>query len=712
VSPQMTRPALDLSRLLHPSGIAVVEASADPSTMAGKPLWALVHFGYAGAVYPIHPDLKELLGLTCYSSVAEVPQPCDVALVATEPGSVPGIIADCGGAGIPFAVILTAGFGESDEAGGDLQREIAAVASAHGVRVLGPNCQGLLNARDNVYAGFSGIFDNPGLRAGPAAMVMQSGFGFALAGAAEQAGMGFSYMVSVGNEADLTAVDVLEFVLEDREIELACVYLEGVSDGDRLRDLGKRALEIAKPVLVWKIGTTTAGQRAAASHTGRLTTRNDLYRAAFREGGFIEVTDLQEMIDIAQAFRMQRLPEGRSVGVVTVTGGAGVELADRCEDRGLSLAELSGSTVERLQRLHPGVLADPGNPLDVTSTSLREPGLYRGAIDLVLADHRIDQVIACNGGIQGEIAAPATLDLVAAAGPSPKPVLVCWTPRAGSSDDSLRTLEQHKIPCYATPARVATAAAALAGFAGKLARGPIDRSPTRAVDRRRLGPLPEEGVLCEHLSGQVLAAYGIPVARGHLLPGDEVVGLRESPLPFPVAVKVDSPDVAHATEAGLVRLGIRSLDELRRASLELLDAARALGLNVHGVLVQEMTEGIEMIAGTVVDACFGPAVVLGLGGIFTEAVGEVTHQFAPFDREAARRMCDDLRAGSILRGIRGGPPADLDALADALSRLSWLAVDHLDRLAEIDVNPLFVRQQGRGVLAADASVVVRRGAME
>jgi acetate---CoA ligase (ADP-forming) len=704
----MTQPALDLVPLLDPSGIAVVGPSPDPSTMGGQALWALSHFGYKGSVSAVHPTLWEIGGVRCYPTVAEVPQPCDVALIASEPGFVAEAVEQCGTAGIRFAVILSPGFAESGEAGRDLQQRILTAASTHGVRILGPNCQGFLNARKRVYAGFSGIFRNPNLRPGPAAMVMQSGFGFALAGAAEYAGVGFNYMVSTGNEADIDAMDLIEYLLEKDDIEIICAYLQGVADGERLRAVGARALQLAKPILVWKVGKSASGMSAAASHTGRLTGRYDLYRVAFREGGFIEIGDLQEIIDVAGAFSMKRFPRGQSVGVVTVTGGAGVEIADRCEERGLEIPHLSDVTVDRLRQLAPGRLHHPANPLDVGSTSVREPGLYRSALDAVLSDPSVHQVIACNGGIQGEAATHAALELVAAAEASSKPLLVCWTTPPGTVDDALRLLEEHRIPCYTTPARVVTAASALAVFAQKLTYRPAYRTAARSVDRTDLRLHRDDQTLCTHRSLEVLAAYGIPVTRSVLLSEDQIATLRAPPLPFPLALKLDSPDVLHKTDSGLVRIGIRTLEELQRAGREVFDRADHMeGARIHGVLAQEMVEGIEVIVGTIWDSTFGPAVLLGMGGIFADVLRDVTHRFAPFEPECGKEMMSDLRASSIFQGVRGQPPADVDALAETLSNASWLAADQAEQIAEIDVNPLFVKPAGHGVAAADASVILR-----
>jgi acyl-CoA synthetase (NDP forming) len=390
----MTRSTLDLTRFLNPRGVAIVGASADLSRIGGQPIRLLTEHGYEGGVYPVNPKYKDIKGLTCYPSLAAVPKPCDVALVALAAPHVPGVIEECGAAGIPYALVLSAGFKEVGAEGAALQEKIVEAAKKSNVRVNGPNCLGILNLKHHVRNGFGGTLMLKSLLPGPVAMVTQSGgFGFGVVAIAANQGVGFNYAVSTGNEADLTALDWLAFVLEQPDVEVVVAFLEGVSDGRRLLELGQRALELGKPILVWKVGNTDVGRKAAASHTARLTAGYELYRAAFRLGGFVEVRDIDDLVDIIKVFLPRKLPRGNRVAILTPSGGAGVLLADRCAEEGLDLPSLSPQTVEKARSMVAS-FATVANPIDVTPQGYQDNyASYTKLIEVVAADPNIDQLI-------------------------------------------------------------------------------------------------------------------------------------------------------------------------------------------------------------------------------------------------------------------------------------------------------------------------------
>ena len=704
----------DFELLLAPRAVAVVGASADPARIGGQPVRALREFGYTGGVYPVNPKRDEVMGLRCYADVADIPRPCDVAVVAVPAPAVPDVVERCGTAGISFAIVLSAGFGETGATGEELDARLRAAIESSGVRVIGPNCQGMLNLADHVYAGFGAIFQNPDLLCGRIAMVTQSGgFGYAVVGLAEAAGVGFRYVISTGNEIDVDAIELMEHLLERPDVDAVATYLEGVRAGRRLVELGRRAAEIGKPIMVWKVGNSERGRSAAASHTANLTADYELYQAAFRSGGFLEVRDVDDLVDLARALAQPRLPQGPNVAVVSISGGAGVLLADRLDELGLALPSLQERTVARLREFVPTFSALL-NPIDVTAQVFNDPDLFRRVVEVVLEDPAIDQLILYNASVQGAIAVRLAEQLCAVVERTDKPVLVGWSAPPGRADDAMEVLRERGVPLFPTPGRAARAAAALHELAVKR---------RAAAARQRRGGVPasasplelpiQEGPLGEHESKACLAAYGIPVVREVLVALEDLPAL-ECPLAFPVAVKVESPDVPHKTEAGAVQLGIADAHELRRAAAEVVANARAHvpEARIAGVTVQEMATGVEVIAGVVNDRFFGPTVAFGLGGIFTEVLRDVTHRFAPFDADVAREMIAEIRGSALLNGVRGGPPLDVDALADALQALSRLAAEHADRISEIDVNPLFVRPVGQGVVAADALVVLSSGRSE
>ncbi len=704
-------PRHDFSRLINPRGIAVVGASSDLTRIGGQPLKLLTEYGYQGKVYPVNPKHAQIKGLPCYAEVGSVPQPCDVALIALSAQHVPAVIAQCGAAGIPFAIVLSAGFSEVGADGRVLQQQLVDAARASGVRLIGPNCLGSLNLKDNVRNGFGGTLQLRTLIAGPFAMITQSGgFGFGVVAIAAYYGVGFNYAVSTGNEADVTILDLAEHFLERDDVEAVVMFMEGVTDGRRLLALGERALEIGKPILAWKVGNSAIGRQAATSHTARMTAPYELFQAAFRHGGFVEVRDIDDLIDALKAFRARRLPRGNRTGVVTLSGGAGVLLADRCIEHGLELPPLTDATTRELKKVVVA-FASVANPVDATANGYNDNfASYNRVLATVLADPCIDQVIA--RAPRGAAATAWAQGLVEIARTTDKPILINWPTSPDDNAAAMQLLDANGVPCILAPGRTVRALASLYEFAQKKrAYAQRLRVPApRIVSRQPVGLPAGAGTLGERRSKQVLKAYGIPIVAEVLMSPAAVAALDQPPLPFPLAVKIDSPDIPHKTEAGVVRLGIRTKEELKVAALEIVAAAtqHAPDARIDGILLQEMARGLEVIIGAVNDPYFGPVVVFGLGGIHTELLHDVTQGFAPFDSAYAKQMVGAIKGSALLTGFRGQPPLDVDALADTLARVSLLIADHADRIAEIDVNPLFVRAAGQGVVAADALIVLKQ----
>ena len=696
---------IDLSRFLNPRGVAVVGVSGDPTRIGGQALRLLTDFGFPGKIYPVNPKYPDIKGLTCYPDLAAVPQPCDVAIIALSAPHVAGAIEQCGKAGIPFALVLSSGFSEVGAEGKELQSQLVATARKANVRMVGPNCLGIMNLKDSARIGFGGTLQMQGLKAGPLSMVTQSGgFGFGILAAASYYGIGCNYAISTGNEADLSLLDWVADLVERPEVELVVAFMEAVDDGRRLVEIGERALELGKPVLAWKIGNTDVGRQAALSHSARMSAGYELYRAAFRRGGLIEIRDVDDLVDVSKAFLIRKLPRGKRVGVLTLSGGAGVLLADRCIEQGLEVPPLTEATATRLREVLVS-FASTTNPIDATAHGYNDHfAAYGEAVRLALDDANIDQVIARLP--RGKSARPWAESLVGRLRGTDKPLIISWPTAPDDNGDVMTYLEQNGVPCILGAGRTAHALAALTEFARRR-RERKERSSGRAIEPQTLELPPGAGALGERRSKMLLQRYGIPVVREVLLQPAQVEALQVSPLPFPLAVKVESGDVPHKTEADAVRVNIRDLAGLKQAAREVLAGARRHkpDARIDGVLVQEMAGGVEVIVGAVNDACFGPTVALGMGGVLTELLHDVTHRFAPFDAVAARTMLADLKGAALLNGFRGRPPLDVAALADTLARVSLLIADHADRIAEIDVNPLFVRESG--VVAADALIVLK-----
>lgn len=691
---------MTLHTLFNPRSIAIIGATQDTRRAGGQPLYSLTHLGYAGKVFAVNPRYGEIEGRACYASVDAMPQSCDLAVIAVPAAEVPGAIEACGRKGIPYAVILSAGFREIGARGATLEARLQAALQASGVRAVGPNCIGMMNLRSRVFAGFGAAFRKHDWRGGPVAMISQSGgFAYSIMTYCEEAGIGFDHMVSTGNESSLTTLDFIEHFLEDEQTRLIAVYMEGINDGKRLRALGRRALETGKPIAVWKVGNSRAGSRAAVSHTANLTEEYDWYRDAFREGGFVEIREIYDLIDCARVFRSSKRPRGNRVAIVTTSGGAGVLLADACEQANLSLPDMAAPTLAALKPLLPD-FASTANPIDVTAGIAQKEAAFSAATQAVLDDPNVDMLFLRS--YPGRDAPVWAQHFAAAATASAKPVLISLTGTVCESSAWLPTLGAAGVPSYESPGRLVYAASALHDFARKC---DCDRAEAaRWVEKKTL-PLTVDDL--DELQGKdCLEAYGIRAPRRLFIAAGAEGGLVRCDLQFPVVLKVVSPDLPHKTEVGGVRVGIGDIIQLKQILTDMRRtvAAHAPAARIRGWLIEEMAQGVELIVGALNNPSFGPLVMVGMGGVYAELFKDLARRYAPFGVEAARDMVLSLKGARMLQGYRGTPACDVDALARAISRVSWLIADHAAQLAEVEINPLIAG--AHEAFAADA--VLRR----
>ncbi|MEO5693526.1 MAG: acetate--CoA ligase family protein [Usitatibacter sp.] len=700
----------DWSRLFHPRGVAIVGASQDARRIGGQPVKFLATYGYKGRVYPINPKHSEIAGLRCYASVADIDGPCDVAIVAVNGAAAVDVVRECGKKGIAFAVVYSSGFRETGDTGRALEAKLLAAAREGDVRIIGPNCQGYLNLSERLYATFGVLGLEPELKVGPVSSVAQSGgFGFGIVTQCEAAGVGFRNLVSSGNESDVTTPEILEAYVDDEGTNILVGFVEGVRDGRYLMRVADKSVKAGKPILMWKAGNSEVGKRASLSHTAALTGSYDAYRAAYRQAGIIEVRDIDEISDAVRALLPGRLPRGNRVAALGSSAGSCILFADRCAELGLEMATLSPSTEAALKEVLPA-FGSPRNPVDVTADIFNDLSNFGRAVDIVLADPAVDQLAVIYAGLSGEIALTCNRAVAEAAKKHHKPVLLGWTARRHRAEAAYAVVDAEQIPYFTSPVRLANAAAALAKFAAYRERAAHRASPFDEGEGVPVPPLADaqRGALSEASSKALLQQWGVPVTRDVLVhSGGE---LQPGCFSFSVVVKVLSPDIAHKTEAGGVIVGVRDEEELAKAVDTVIARARAFApeARIEGALVCEMiNDGVEMLAGISQDPVFGPMVTLGMGGIQAEVLKDVAYRVAPFDEETAREMIGELRGVALLRGFRKRPPADVDALASLLARLSQVAWVLRAELLELDINPLMVRPTGKGVVAADALVVLR-----
>jgi acyl-CoA synthetase (NDP forming) len=720
---------VSLDQLLRPRSIAILGASEDFVKINGRPVKFLLDKGYPGRILPVNPKYDAIAGLRCYPSIAAIPEPVDLAIVAVPAAAVKDGLEQCVARGVGAAVVFSSGFGEMGEAGQEMERGIAELARRSGLRLCGPNTLGFMNTFERVMATFSqaGEGETP---PGPVGFVTQSGaFGTAIFAQARERGLPLGYFVNSGNEADVDFGDLLGYVLEDERIRVAAGYIEGLRDGRKVLDAAERALELGKPIVMVKVARSSAGARAAASHTGSLAGTDRVYEGVFRQAGIVRARNDEHLLDLVSAFVHARLPEGRAVAIVTQSGGAGVLMADRCEELGLTVPELTEPTRQALREVVPAFGAVK-NPVDITAQFIADPQLLARALELVLADPRVDAAVFYLGLM--ERAAPKIArDLATIAGRSPKPLVVAWT---GAPEAGLRALREAGVCVLPSATRAIDAVHGLVAFAGRRRRFEAERagrapSPPsrRAVDARARAAVPDESPVRALLAAAaggtrtvlgaddaftLLERYRVRCARWRLAETAEDAVAAALAFGVPVALKVESPAILHKTDAGALRLGVSGPGEVRRAFAAVIESARRQHpeAEIRGVLVQEMvTGGTEIIVGLHQDGQFGPVVMVGLGGIFVEVLEDVAFRAVPLTRGDAVDMLGSLRGARVLEGARRRPAADVDALVDALLAVSRLGADAGPSVVEAEVNPLLVLPRGQGVVALDAAVVLGNG---
>lgn len=700
--------------LFRPQSIAIIGASENPFKPSGQPLVALVRAGFAGEIYPVNPRHSSLLNLPCYPSINDVSGPVDLAIIAVPARVTMDALRQCADKGVKGVIIFTSGFAEVGDKGATVQREMTALARETGMRLCGPNCMGIFSSRNRLMANFA-VTELPQKVLIPdfLGFISQSGgFGAAIYEVIREKGYGFSHFVSTGNEADLEFSHYLGFMAADPHTRVIGGYLEGVKDGGKFLQAADLALENGKPVLLIKAGRYEVAARAAASHTGALVGLEKVYSAVFRQKGIVRVESLEEFNLMLSLIAGDRIPRGRRVAILATSGGSGVMLADKCAHYGLEVVQLQEETRAGLSAILPE-FASTGNPVDITSAIMTSPGLLEKCAEKVLADPGVDMVIAAYWTAHGE---RIRLDQMIRVGSrSKKPVFnLIWGPEQGVRD-ALHRMNEALIPAAREADFAIRALANLAGYNEfLLTRNDNSLKPPEVpADARKraeeiLQGLPPGARLTEYQGKKVLKAYGIPVTREELAAGeDEAVAAAET-IGYPVALKIMSPDILHKSDTGGVILNVSTPEGVR-------EGYRRLTENTHhqhpearleGVLVQEMLPaGTEMIVGIGRDPVFGSTILTGLGGIFVEALEDVALRVAPVSPRDAGEMLAELKGRKILEGLRGQPPADLEAVKEIIQRVSRLAED-FPSISELDINPLFVFPRGRGACAADALIVL------
>ncbi|MCL4766173.1 MAG: acetate--CoA ligase family protein [Hyphomicrobiaceae bacterium] len=691
-----------IGRILKPRSVAVFGASEDKGKFGGRILHYLMKHGFEGRILPINPNRSAVNGIPCFADIKDVPGPIDVAILAVPQDRVVTSLQGCAASGVGAAIIVTTGFAEANEEGARVQDEFVALSRASGMRLVGPNCMGLINPNHNLALSSSLVLDVPKLQRGRIGLISQSGaLMVAMYNRAEDAGLGFSACVSLGNQCDLEICDFFDYLIGDPETSVICMYIEGLKDGRRFRSLAEQARTAGKPVLVVKTGRTEAGVKAARSHTASLAGAYEAFEAVCRDCGVVSLDDPDGMLLLADMLVRFGPPRGDGIGVFSPSGGGAGIGVDRVSEAGLRLAELSPSTRAKLATLLLPPQAD--NPIDLGGRLAPDvPGTAAKIIDVLAGDPDVGaSLIMLTTTPRYEAASAEIADAFVAAG---KPFVLAVMP--GSAADGVRrVLWDARCPFVD---RVDDAVRVLEGYMSLTSGSGAARPPARPAGLP--GAAAElRGPLLEHEVKDLLRAYGVPVAREELCASADAAVAAAEAIGYPVAMKVVARDLIHKSDIGGVRLDLVSAQDVRAAWEGIVASVgqKAPGCAFQGCLVSEMVKWQdELIVGVKRDDQFGPMVLVGFGGVTVELDPDTAIMPAPVDPAGAERLLRRLRRFSLLDGYRGRRKADLGSLADAVARVSWLACDHGERIVELDINPLVIRADNGRPVAVDARAAV------
>ncbi|WP_368414859.1 acetate--CoA ligase family protein [Falsiroseomonas sp.] len=695
-----TSHARPLDALLRPRGIAIIGASDDPTRIGGRPLAYLKARGFAGHILPVNPNRATVQGLPAFPDIAGLPTAPDAAIVAIPGEGAIEAVRDLGARGCKAAIVFTAGFAEIGPEGAAMQDRLVAAARAHGMRLVGPNCLGLFNASHGYFPIFSASFENGWPLPGKVGIASQSGaYGSHLFAAARDRGIGTPILVTTGNEADLHLADIIEWMAAADEVEVIAAYAEGIRDGTRFVAALEAARRARKPVVLMKVGRSAVGEAAAQSHTASIAGDDRVMDAVLGDLGVHRARTTEELLDVCQVAQKRIYPVGNTLGVVTISGGAGVLIADAAEAAGLPMPPMPEDAQAKLKRLVP--FASPRNPVDCTAQAFNDMGVVGKFAESMAADGGYASMIAffTQWGASPSIAPKLRAELKAVLDAYPDRLFVL---SILAPPDRVREWEADGFLVMADPSRAVVALAAMGRFGEAFARKAPSPSTLPQVTLPEAAPNEAE-------AKRILAAAGVAMVPERAATTVEAALDAAGEVGFPVVLKLLSPDILHKSEIGGVLLGIADEAALRDgfATLMARAADRAPGARVDGVLVAKQVAGaVEMAIGVVRDPVFGPVVMVGLGGVFIEVFRDVAFRRCPVTEPEAEAMIRALRGFPLLDGARGRPKADVAALSRAVAALSRFGAAAGPRLLSAEINPLMVLPDGQGALAADAVIEV------
>jgi len=697
--------------IMNPRSIAVVGATNRPGSVGLAVFHNILSTGFQGVVYPVNPKLKSVQSVKAYPKLMDIPDEVDLAVIIVPAEIVCSILEEAGQKQVKGAIVISAGFKEIGGHGVELENRLKEVVAKYNIRLVGPNCLGVINKNENVRMNASFATKMP--KAGNIAFISQSGaLCTAVLDYAEGRNIGFSKFVSFGNKADVNEIDLLRYLKDDRDTDVILMYLEDITDGRAFLETAREITwQAHKPMLAVKSGRSAEGARAAASHTGSLVGSDTAYDAIFYQSGILRVEGVDELFNRALAFAKQPIPKGNRIAIVTNAGGPGIMATDAAIRHNLKIASLSEETKQKLKQELPPT-ASIQNPVDVIGDATHKR--YEAAIRQILMDENVDGAIVI-------LTPQAMTDILETAEIVPhvvkdihKPVLCSFMGIVDVSQ-GIQYLEKHDIPNYAFPESAVRAMASMAFYGNLLRlerrevrRVAADRDTATVVIKKKLAGK-KRYYMSEKEANEILQCYGFPVLKSVLVKDLSQVDAAVEEFVLPVAMKISSPDIVHKFDVGGVQLKIKTKKEARRAFEEIIANVKKFepSAKIHGVIVERMAKrGVEVILGAVRDPKFGPICMFGLGGTFVEAMKDVTFRLAPMWEISAEIMIRTIKAYRVLTGVRGAPPCDIASIKDCILRLSQMVAEHPE-IAELDINPLIIYPEGQGCVVADSRMLLK-----
>lgn len=697
----------DLTSLFNPKSVAIIGASKSPGKIGNVIVKNMIGCGYQGKVFPVNPKEPEIEGLLCYPSVDKTPEPAEMAVLSVPAAKSLEIAEMCGKSGVKNLVAITAGFKETGRDGLELERKLLEICRGYNMRMLGPNCVGLMDTHTPINASFAAGYPLKG----EIAFISQSGaMVLSILDWSFRAGLGFSKFVSLGNKADLTEAHFIEDAAEDPNTKVILCYIEDVEDGSHFIEVARRAVK-KKPIIILKSGISQAGAQAASSHTGALAGSDLAYETAFKQCGVIRAREMSELFDLAVAFAKQPVPKGQRVAIVTNSGGPGIVATDNIEQKNLAMARFTKETIDALREYLPAE-ANIYNPVDVLGDAKADR--FRFSLDKVLADPGVDSavVLVCPTAVSEPVETAQAMLEMRQVYPD-KPVFAAFM-GGEKLEGGAQTLSQAQIPCFTFPEPAITSISGMASY-GRIKDMPedqeqlsfpdVDMKTVKAVlfDIKRDNRL----VLLGSEAAEIVSAYGIPAVPTFLANSTKEAAEYAERAGYPVVLKIASPKIMHKTDVGGVKIGLGSREEVSRGFMEIMDNVNRYLPRVvlYGVEVQKMMpKGVELIIGVTRDVQFGPLIAFGLGGIYVNLLKDVAFRLANgLVTKEIEKMIAETKAYTLLRGYRGEKPADINAVIDTIGRVARLVTD-FPEITEMDINPAFAYSQG--ISALDVKITV------